>query len=410
MTAHEEHRDPSHEDAEYDGMDALMAAILDEPLPAGAAQDPALTAAHRAAVADIGVLRERLALIGDALAGPAPASGTPDAATADLPAPKPTDTEATGTPAAHKASADPEGPGAPAGRGESADGEGSGALAGHGELADVEGPGAPAGHGAPADEEGSGASAGRGESADGEGAVAPPGHGGVAGDRPGREGAGRSGGGSRPQDGARSGGGAGSRQGAGFEGSAAARSGVRGPGGGGPPGTGGGSRGPHRRRRPLRVALGALAAAAAATVVVGMGWLVAQPGGGLSGSAEDSAAAQSDAKEAAGVAFGSPRYLACARLVAEGTVLAVEPAPGAGAERVTLVVSRYHKGGGGDEVTFLRDPAAGDPPLHDGDRVLIGMPVDGVHPDAVVVGEADIAAERARIIASLPESRTLSCG
>ena len=158
------------------------------------------------------------------------------------------------------------------------------------------------------------------------------------------------------------------------------------------------------------MALGALAAAAAATVVVGMGWLVAQPGGGLSGSAEDSAAAQSDAKEAAGVAFGSPRYLACARLVAEGTVLAVEPAPGAGAERVTLAVSRYHKGGGGDEVTFLRDPAAGDPPLHDGDRVLIGMPVDGVHPDAVVVGEADIAAERARIIASLPESRTLSCG
>ncbi|MFK4151737.1 hypothetical protein ACI2LV_07080 [Streptomyces fungicidicus] len=370
MTAHEEHRDPSHEDAEYDGMDALMAAILDEPLPAGAAQDPALAAAHRAAVADIGVLRERLALIGDALAGPAPASGTPDAATAGLPAPKPTDTEAPGTPAAHRAPAAPEDSGAPAG---------------HGEAAGRERAGEPSG---------------RGESDDG----------GAAGVRPGRDGDGRSGGGSRPQDGARSGGGAESRQGAGFGGSAAARSGVRGPGGGGPPGTGGGSRGPHRRRRPLRVALGALAAAAAATVVVGMGWLVAQPGGGLSGSAEDSAAAQSDAKEAAGVAFGSPRYLACARLVAEGTVLAVEPAPGAGAERVTLAVSRYHKGGGGDEVTFLRDPAAGDPPLHDGDRVLIGMPVDGVHPDAVVVGEADIAAERARIIASLPESRTLSCG
>ena len=136
MTAHEEHRDPSHEDAEYDGMDALMAAILDEPLPAGAAQDPALAAAHRAAVADIGVLRERLALIGDALAGPAPASGTPDAATAGLPAPKPTDTEATGTPAAHRAPAAPEDSGAPAGRGEADGRERSGEPSGRGESDD----------------------------------------------------------------------------------------------------------------------------------------------------------------------------------------------------------------------------------------------------------------------------------
>ncbi|MGW4024204.1 hypothetical protein [Streptomyces sp. NPDC005009] len=152
-------------------------------------------------------------------------------------------------------------------------------------------------------------------------------------------------------------------------------------------------------------------AAAAATVVVGMGWLVTQAGG-MSDSDAGSSAARADSKEAGGkdaggVAFGSPRYLACARLVAEGTVLAVDPVPGAGAERVTVKASRYYKGEG--EVTFLRD-LAGDAPLHEGDQVLVGMPAEGVHPDTVVVGEADIAPERVRIIASLPESHTLTCG
>ncbi|MGW4025519.1 hypothetical protein ACWEEL_29730, partial [Streptomyces sp. NPDC005009] len=74
MPAHDEPRDAENtenaESVEYDGMDALMAAVLDEPLPARARQDPAFTAAHRAAAADITVLREQLALIGDALAAP----------------------------------------------------------------------------------------------------------------------------------------------------------------------------------------------------------------------------------------------------------------------------------------------------------------------------------------------------
>ncbi|MGJ3559537.1 hypothetical protein ACR6C2_16035 [Streptomyces sp. INA 01156] len=45
-----------------------MAALLDEPLPARARQDPEFTAARDAAAADIAVLREQLGLIGDALA------------------------------------------------------------------------------------------------------------------------------------------------------------------------------------------------------------------------------------------------------------------------------------------------------------------------------------------------------
>ncbi|MGC3002655.1 hypothetical protein ACPF8X_30845, partial [Streptomyces sp. G35A] len=159
----------------------------------------------------------------------------------------------------------------------------------------------------------------------------------------------------------------------------------------------------------LRTALGALAAAAAATVVVGMGWLVAQPQGVSDGAADKSAAGQSESGEAGGAAFGGPGYLACARLVAEGTVEAVEPVPGAGQERVTLVVSRHYKGAGEDEVTFLLD-VAGAPAVREGDAVLVGLPPEGAFPDMVVVGAEEIAGERARITAALPESRTLTCG
>ncbi|OIJ95890.1 hypothetical protein [Streptomyces monashensis] len=54
---------------EYDGVDALMAAITGEPLPEEARRDPAFVAEHRAAEADVAVLREQLARLGEALAG-----------------------------------------------------------------------------------------------------------------------------------------------------------------------------------------------------------------------------------------------------------------------------------------------------------------------------------------------------
>ncbi|MCL6733381.1 pentapeptide repeat-containing protein [Streptomyces neyagawaensis] len=57
------------EGAEYGGMDALMAALLDEPLPEEALADGEFMAARRAAAADVLLLREQLGLIGDALAG-----------------------------------------------------------------------------------------------------------------------------------------------------------------------------------------------------------------------------------------------------------------------------------------------------------------------------------------------------
>ncbi|MGC9376369.1 hypothetical protein [Streptomyces sp. MH13] len=171
------------------------------------------------------------------------------------------------------------------------------------------------------------------------------------------------------------------------------------------------------RRRPLALALGGLAAACAATVVTGLGWLVVQDGGGaLDDTASGSAEAgdrQADSAGAGGVAFGSPRYLACARLVAEGTVTRAEPLPGAGRHRVTLDVTRSHKprerpGNTGERITFVLDDTTAR--LVEGDRALIGIPLDGDSPDAVITGEEAIAAERAWITASLPESRTLTCG
>ncbi|GAB2821207.1 hypothetical protein GCM10027073_60250 [Streptomyces chlorus] len=183
------------------------------------------------------------------------------------------------------------------------------------------------------------------------------------------------------------------------------------------------ARPPRRARRPLRVALGALAAAAAAAVVLGTGWLVTQTGQGdsvSSGAEADEKAVGSDGvrdtERSAGTAFGSPRYLACARLVAEGTVSEVEPMPGAGQDRVTLEVTRSYKpepepgtaAGDQEEVTFLTG-STGRPRLHTGDQVMVGLPREGTVPDAVIVGEEDIAPERARITAALPESSALTC-
>jgi hypothetical protein len=65
--------------AEYGGLDALMAALLDEPLPEEALADGEFLAARRAAAADVLLLREQLGLIGDALAGADAGAGESEA-------------------------------------------------------------------------------------------------------------------------------------------------------------------------------------------------------------------------------------------------------------------------------------------------------------------------------------------
>ncbi|MBD0418340.1 hypothetical protein H0H10_04005 [Streptomyces sp. TRM S81-3] len=165
------------------------------------------------------------------------------------------------------------------------------------------------------------------------------------------------------------------------------------------------------RRRPLVLAFRALAVACAGAVVTGLGWLVVQ-GGGIGGAGADSAASgakQQDSAESR-PGFGGPLDLACARLVAEGTVTGVEPGPGAAGQRVTVHLTRSYKPAQPetDEITFVQDEDTAVP-LGPGDRTLVSIPRHAAAPDAVFVGEDVIAPVRARITASLPESRTLTC-
>ncbi|WP_416530484.1 hypothetical protein [Streptomyces coelicoflavus] len=174
---------------------------------------------------------------------------------------------------------------------------------------------------------------------------------------------------------------------------------------------------PPPRRRPFRLALGVLAAACAGVVVTGLGWLVVQSGSGASqdaasGSAADKSAVRpsspSAGQEAAAV-FGTPRYLACARLVAEGTVTAADPVPGTARHRITLRVTQAYapEGSTGTVTTFVLDDTLAR--LAPGDRVLVGVLRDRPTADTVITGDRNIATVRTRITASLPESRTLTC-
>ncbi|MFH0518148.1 hypothetical protein ACHBTE_13320 [Streptomyces sp. M41] len=162
------------------------------------------------------------------------------------------------------------------------------------------------------------------------------------------------------------------------------------------------------RRRTLRLAYGSLAVAAAASVVAGMGWLVAQGGGDAldAGGSNDAAKSQADER----TAFGSPDYLACAVVVAEGDVTSAEPLDDPGLVRVGVHVTVYYKG---DEprptdVSYVVDAAdTGD--IAEGDRVLFGIPKDATAPDHWAVGEEQVALERAWLKTSLAESRGATC-
>ena len=55
---------------EHEGVDALMAAITDEPLPDAARADAGFMAEHAAATAEVALLREQLGIIGQALSAP----------------------------------------------------------------------------------------------------------------------------------------------------------------------------------------------------------------------------------------------------------------------------------------------------------------------------------------------------
>ncbi|MFE7900877.1 hypothetical protein ACFU3E_25900 [Streptomyces sp. NPDC057424] len=182
-------------------------------------------------------------------------------------------------------------------------------------------------------------------------------------------------------------------------------------GGGGSPVTALSSR---RRTRPAprAVALKGLVAAVGASLVIGMGWLVTQSGGmgagGDQGAASDSAGGrpQTSGEDAK---LGHAGYLACARIVVEGTVAGVETLPGTGRDRITLDVARYYKPDKGRKrITFPVETGV-EPRLRAGDHVLVGIPGGQAGPDMWTTGEKEIARDRAWITEALPASRTSPC-
>jgi hypothetical protein len=163
------------------------------------------------------------------------------------------------------------------------------------------------------------------------------------------------------------------------------------------------------RRRAFTLAFGGLAVASGAAVLAGMAWLLAQAGG--AGVSADSGSDSAASKQESGVRFGSPRYLACARTVAEGTVTRVERLPGEERIRVTVRVTRFYQPErGADELSYVIDEYDVPRPLQRGVPVLFGVPRDTGVPDHWAVGDEEVARERAWITASLPQSRGLDCG
>jgi hypothetical protein len=151
-------------------------------------------------------------------------------------------------------------------------------------------------------------------------------------------------------------------------------------------------------------------------VLSGLGWLLVQANSGVDTMTGGSADSASKAGPNAGTrsAFSSPGYLACARLVAEGEVTAVEPVSGtAEQERITLDVTRSYKpektGKSEKEVTLVIEEETLRKALHKGDHILVAVPPQSAVPDYVIVGEKSIARERAGLARALPESAEVTC-
>ncbi len=179
----------------------------------------------------------------------------------------------------------------------------------------------------------------------------------------------------------------------------------------------------RRYWRPLRtVALGVAAVTAAGVMVTGSVWLLSQAGRGTAADSASSKSGESMPSSSTlpdnveggkdGSVSGAlihPGYLACARLVVEGTVTAVTPVRGADRDRITLRVTRYYKPDQGPaEVTYVLDRDV-DPRPAVGDHILVGVERGAESPDTLITDEREIAAERASITAALPKSRSLTC-
>ncbi|GAQ63226.1 hypothetical protein [Streptomyces scabiei] len=173
---------------------------------------------------------------------------------------------------------------------------------------------------------------------------------------------------------------------------------------------------PDRARRALGITFKGLAAAAAASVVLVVGWGLTQTDGVGSTAKSDSAAdgaarsAAPDSGDRGGSgSLSAEGYVACSRVIVEGTVTEVQPVPGAAQDRITVEVRRWIKPGkGGEQIVFPMDQDV-DPRLREGDHVLVGIPRRDAHPDVWTTDEAEIARDGAWMEKALPGSEKLSC-
>ncbi|MEU7582463.1 hypothetical protein AB0B50_33320 [Streptomyces sp. NPDC041068] len=164
-------------------------------------------------------------------------------------------------------------------------------------------------------------------------------------------------------------------------------------------------------RHRFTVALGTAAATLAAVVVGGLAYLAVDAGQGAMDDEDASKGAASEARGGDGSADAdlTPEgFVACSRLIVEGTVTAVDAVPGAGRDRITLDVSRYIKPLTGDDTVVFPMDHDVDPRLRTGDRVLITIPRGEAEPDNWATGK-DRTHLRTMIDKALPGSKKIRC-
>jgi len=174
---------------------------------------------------------------------------------------------------------------------------------------------------------------------------------------------------------------------------------------------------PAPRRHPgLRaLAFGTLATAVVATMITGLAWLVAHNGGM---NADSSSSADQGAKTSSGSApegSGTPGalsdpelYVACSRLLVEGTVTEVKPGSDP-RKRITLAVTRsYRPAHGPADVTVVL-AAGAQPAPRQGQHVLVGVPKGSDTATLWAVGDDAVATDSAAIVEALAGPGTTTC-
>ncbi|WP_406459827.1 hypothetical protein OH768_34205 [Streptomyces sp. NBC_01622] len=165
---------------------------------------------------------------------------------------------------------------------------------------------------------------------------------------------------------------------------------------------------PARRRHPTLRALayGTLAFALVAGMITGLAWLVAHNGGVNSAS---SSSADSGSKVAGGSGGGSRApgalsdpalYVACSRLLVEGTVTGVQPGSDP-RKRITLAVTRSYRPAHGPAHVTVVLAAGTSPAPRQGQHVLVGVPKGSDTANLWTVGDDAVAADRAAIVKAL---------